>query len=212
MLFRWSSISGIWENGIDKWGWLKSLETANFIQSIRQLILCGLRKLTWVKLLWVCVVYFHRAKPHMAKSCFSTEEYTGSFKHSVNTTSNNEWSEVNSLLYTHGRSPKHIPGTISWFEETEVTRLMSCFLERPHKCSEFSSRDSILGPCSNNACLLVEKICSFGYLSTDIFMAPSKPFHVPFLIKWRKKRTLRQAWAPFGTKATINKNAGWIGT
>lgn len=100
MLFRWSSGSGIWENGTDKWGWFKSLETANFIQSIRQLILCGLRKLTWVKLLWVCVVYIDRAKPHMAKSCFSTEEYTGSFKHSVNS-SKQEWVVWSKLTPIH---------------------------------------------------------------------------------------------------------------
>lgn len=161
MLFRWSSGSGIWENGTDKWGWFKSLETANFIQSIRQLILCGLRKLTWessYEFVWYTFTGPSRTWQNHASPQRNIQDHLNI---QLTAASNNEWSEVNSLLYTHGRSPKHIPRTISWFQETEVTRLMSCFFERPHKHSEFSSRDSILGPCSNNACLLVEKICSF---------------------------------------------------
>lgn len=44
-----------------KWSGLKSQAVAKFIQSIRQFIFWGLRKVTWV--------YYQKGKPHETKTC-----------------------------------------------------------------------------------------------------------------------------------------------
>lgn len=108
------------------------------------------RKVIWVKFTWVQAVCNHKEKPYVSKTYFCMEAQKASFRHYVNSkASGSELSEVNPLLSaTTGR----IMETHSEEQPCALTKLRlqdscSVFLKCSHKPSEFSSYDSIPGPC-----------------------------------------------------------------
>lgn len=56
---------------------------------------------------------------------------------------------IHSQLLHLGGAGSHIPTTVPCFEENKVTRLLPCVLACSHEHSEFSSHNSVPGPCSS---------------------------------------------------------------
>lgn len=113
---------------------IKSHSRANFIQSIRQFIPRGLRKVTWVKFPWVQAIYNPKDKLHV-KTCFPIQSYKQIMNSQLKRVI---WSKLSYPLQPGGTRSKNSPS----YEGTKITRLLSCLLSlltRSQKSSHTAS-------------------------------------------------------------------------